>query len=128
MQKIVLDSDIIIDHFRISSPVFNQLLGMAVDNKAKIYLPGVVFTELNSGQDSKDNLKLKEIEELLEIFVFITADKNICQKAGFLIRDNHGLDLADALVAATALSLNAKLATRNKKDFKDIRGLKLLKT
>lgn len=37
------------------------------------------------------------------------------------------LYMADALVAATALSLNAKLATRNKKDFEGIKGLKFFK-
>lgn len=127
MQKVVIDSDIIIDHFRIGSSIFNQLLDMATDNRAKVHLPGVVFTEINSGQDSKDTLKLREIEELLEIFELTIADRIISQKAGFLLRDYPGLDLADAIVAASALSLNAKLATRNKKDFTDIAGLKFFK-
>lgn len=127
MQGIVIDSDIIVDHFRIGSSAFKRLLEIAIENTTKVYLPGVVFTEINSGQDSKDALKLKEIEELSEIFEFITADREICQKAGFLLRDYRGLDLADAIVAATALSLNAKLATRNKKDFEDINGLKFFK-
>lgn len=127
MQGIVIDSDIIIDHFRIGSSIFNQLLEVATETQAKVYLPGVVFTEINSGQDSKDALKLREIEELLEIFEFTIADRAISQKAGFLLRDNRNLDLADALIAATALSLNAKLATRNKKDFEGIKGLKFFK-
>lgn len=70
---------------------------------------------------------MQEIEELPEIFELSLADKAICQKAGFLLRDYPNLDLADALVAATALVLDAKLATRNKKDFDDIKGLKFFK-
>lgn len=127
MQKVVIDSDIIIDHFRIGSVIFDSLLEKNIQNKLTVYLPGVVYTEINSGKDSKNPLKLQEIEELPEIFELKVADKTVCQKAGFLLRDNLGLNLADAIVAATALSLNAKLATRNKKDFKDIKGLRFFK-
>ena len=124
MQKVVLDSDIIIDHFRAGSSTFNQLLEGSVGNIIKVYLPGVVYTEINSGQDSKNASKLREIEELTEIFEFTPADKTLYQKAGFLIRDIKSLKLADAIIAAITLSLNAKLATRNIKDFQDIKGLK----
>lgn len=127
MQKVVIDSDIIIDHFRIGSVIFNSLLEKTTQNKLTVYLPGVVYTEINSGKDSKNPLKLQEIEELTEIFELSLADKAICQKAGFLLRDYPNLNLADAIVAATALSLNAKLATRNKEDFEGIKSLKFLK-
>lgn len=127
MQKIVIDSDIIIDHFRIGSVIFNSLLEKTTLNKLTVYLPGVVYTEINSGKDSKNSLKLQEIEELSDIFEFHLADKAISQRAGFLLRDYPSLNLADALVAATALILNAKLATRNKKDFENIKGLKFFK-
>lgn len=127
MQKVVIDSDIIIDHFRIGSVIFDSLLEKNMQNKLTVYLPGVVFTEINSGKDSRNPFKLRDIEELPEIFELSLADKTICQKAGFLLRDYPNLNLADAIVAATALSLNAKLATRNKKDFEDIKGLKFFK-
>lgn len=127
MQKVVIDSDVIIDHFRIGSDIFNRLTLGIDQNTIKVYLPAVVYTEINSGQDSKNNLKLTKIEELLDSFELTLADKEISQKAGFLIRDIRNLKLADAIVAATALRLNAKLATRNKKDFENIKNLKLFK-
>lgn len=127
MQKVVLDSDIIIDHFRKGSDIFDQLVTDCAENKTKVYLPGIVYTEINGGQDSKSKDKLNQIEQLPIIFQFIPADQQISQTAGFLIRDYSNLGTADAIVAATALSLNAKLATRNKKDFEDIQGLKFFK-
>lgn len=127
MQTIVLDSDIIIDHFRIGSKVFSKLVQESVKQTAKVYIPGVVYTEINSGQDSKDKFKLSSIEKLTTTFEFIEANEKISQAAGFLLRDYKHLGIADAIVAATTLSLNAKLASRNKKDFDDIKGLKFFK-
>lgn len=127
MQKVVLDSDIIIDHFRQGSDIFNQLVMGSAENKIKVCLPGIVYTEINGGQDSKKTDKLNQIEQLPNMFEFIPEDQQISQQAGFLIRDYPNLGTADAIVAATALSLNAKLATRNKKDFEEIKGLKFFK-
>lgn len=127
MQKVVLDSDIIIDHFRKGSDIFDGLLVASAENKTKVYLPGIVYTEINGGQDSRKANKLNQIEQLPIYFEFIPADQQISQQAGFLIRDYSNLGTADSIVAATALSLNAKLATRNKKDFEDIKGLKFFK-
>lgn len=127
MQKVVLDSDIIIDHFRRGSDMFNQLVIESAENKTKVYLPGIVYTEINGGQDSNKADKLNQIEQLPNMFEFIPADQYISQRAGFLVRDYSSLGTADAIVAATALSLNAKLATRNKKDFEGITGLKFFK-
>lgn len=62
------------------------------------------------------------------MFEFVPADKLISQQAGFLIREYSNLGTADAIVAATALSIKAKLATRNKKDFEEIEGLRFLKS
>lgn len=127
MQKVVLDSDIIIDHFRRGSDVFTQLVIESAENKIKVYLPGIVYTEINGGQDSKRSNKLSQIEQLPNMFEFIPANQQISQQAGFLIRDYPSLGTADAIVAATALFLIAKLATRNKKDFEGIKGLKFFK-
>ena len=124
MQKVVIDSDIIIDHFRRGSDVFDRLVRESVVGKTKVYLPGIVYKEINSGQDSRDSRELNKIEELPAIFEFIVADQGISQKAGFLVRDYPNLGIADAMVAATALELDARLATRNRKDFQSIKNLK----
>lgn len=127
MQKVVIDSDIIIDHFRKGSDTFNQLVRESIENKTKVYLPAIVYTEINSGQDSKYAQGLSQIEKLPQIFEFVPANQEISQKAGSLIRDNQQLGIADAIIAATTLSLKAKLATRNKKDYQGLEELKFFK-
>ena len=127
MQKVVLDSDIIIDHLRDYGNVLQTLLVFASQKKLQLYIPTVVVTELFSGKETKKQERLSSLKKLLEKFEWISSDKEISEVAGFLMRDYSPIKLGDAIVAATALSLNAKLATRNKKDFQDIKGLRIFK-
>lgn len=126
MQKVVIDSDILIDHLRFHSELLDAIFYQLLSNKLKAYLPSVVASEIYSGKGTKENTQLKVVEELLDQLEFIPADEEISKGAGFLIRDK-GLGLADAIVAATALCLKAKLATRNIKDFAAIKGLSFFK-
>lgn len=127
MQKVVIDSDILIDHLRFQSELLDAIFYQLLSNKLKAYLPSVVASEIYSGKGTKENTQLKVVEELLDQLEFIPADEEISKIAGCLIRDK-GLGLGDAIVAATTLSLNAKLATRNTKDFIGIKGLRFFKT
>lgn len=43
------------------------------------------------------------------------------------IRKDYKLKLADAVIAATAISTNSILLTRNIRDFKKVKGLKIMK-
>ena len=52
----------------------------------------------------------------------IDVTNPIAVKAGDLTRE-HGLELADSFIAATALLYKAELLTRNVKDFQNIEGL-----
>lgn len=127
MQKVVLDSDIIIDHLQDYGDTLQTLLVFASQKKLQLYIPSVVVTELFSGKETKKQERLFNLKRLLERLEWISNDKEISEVAGFLIRDYSPIKLADAIVAATALSLNAKLATRNKKDFENIKELKFFK-
>lgn len=127
MQKVVLDSDIIIDHLREATFTLEQILEQIFQKQMQGYIPSVVITEIYSGQDTKREDRLSLIKRILEKLEFVASSKEISQQAGFLMRDYKTLKLADATIAATSLSLNAKLATRNKKDFENIKGLKFFK-
>lgn len=126
MQSVVIDSDILIDHLRFHSEILDTIFKQVATCKIKAYLPAVVASEIYSGKGTKESHQLKAVEELLGRLEFAVANVSISKSAGFLIRDK-GLGLADAIIAATALSLNAKLATRNTKDFSNIKGLKFFK-
>lgn len=127
MQKVVVDSDILIDHLRLTSQILDSILEEVKNKKIKAYLPGIVVSEIYSGNDTKESNKLLKINSLLDLFEFVPASQDISKSAGFLIRD-YKIAIGDAVIAATALSLNAKLATRNIKDFQDIKGLKFFKS
>jgi predicted nucleic acid-binding protein len=86
-----------------------------------------VVAELMVGQETKTKDKFEKLETLINKLELIFLDYNLAKCAGSLVRDYPPLKLADAIVAATALSLNAKLATRNIKDFEGIKGIKGLK-
>ncbi len=126
MQKIVIDSDILIDHLRLNSQTLDFILEKVRNKKIKIYISGIVVSELYSGNDTRESAKLIQINDLIGLFEFVPSSQEISQTAGFLVRD-YKAGIGDAIVAATAISLNAKLATRNIKDFKSIKGLKLFK-
>lgn len=127
MQKVVLDSDIIIDAIRLADKTLRGLLELVANKKIQLFLPSVVVTELMAGQETKVVVKVSLLEELFTQLQFIPMDYSLSKEIGFLLRDYKQLKLGDAIVAATTLSLNGKLATRNIKDFESIKGLKFFK-
>lgn len=127
MQKVVLDTDIIIDFTRRANTTLRDLFTLADQKKIRLFIPAVVVAELMAGRETLKEDKLRDLRLFFQKLEFIILDYDLSEKAGFLVRDNRGLGLADAIVAAAALSLNAKLATRNIKDFDIIKGLKFFK-
>lgn len=127
MQKVVLDTDVIIDFTRRFSNLIDSLLDQVSEHKLRLFIPSVVVSELIAGQETKGDEELARLERLISRFEFVVSDYKVAKLTGTLLRDYKTLKLADAIVAATALSLNAKLATRNKKDFEGIKGLKFFK-
>jgi predicted nucleic acid-binding protein len=62
--------------------------------------------------------------QLLAPFREVEVDRAIAERAG-RIRREAGIRLPDALIAATALERDLDLASRNTRDFKRVRGLRL---
>lgn len=81
-------------------------------------------------QGSKSNLEKRIVKKVLDNFPLLPITPKISQRAIELIdkySNSHGLLLADALIAATALENNLTVVTYNVDDFKFIGGLKYLK-
>ena len=127
MQKVVVDSDVVIDHLRSRSEILNAIAVGFSSGKIRVFIPSIVLTEISTGADTRDSKKLALIEKFLQRFEFLLADWTISQKSGFLMRDYPTLSLADAIVAASTLEIGGKLATKNLKDFRQIRELKFFK-
>ncbi|MEW5940832.1 MAG: PIN domain-containing protein, partial [Chloroflexota bacterium] len=73
--------------------------------------------------------ELRNIDHLLVRFIVVPLNEKISETAIELIRRyrlSHGLLIADAFIAATALSIDSDFVTRNQRDYRFISGLKLL--
>lgn len=125
MINVVLDTNIIIDYTRKANPLLRKLLDKVLDKKIALFIPSIVILELMSGQETHQKDKLDDLEVLIKKSEFIPLDYELSKLSGFIVRDAKGMiQSGDAIVAATALSLNAKLATRNKKHFSGIKDLR----
>lgn len=123
MQKIVLDSDIIIDFLRTGKGLFPQIVKLQAEGKIEMYVSCITVFELFSGSSSKrDEFKILELTGQLNKVPF---DEHLAKFAGEIRRDRKpSIALADYLIAATALFLDANLATRNKNHYKEVKGLR----
>lgn len=127
MIRVIADTDIIIDFTRGKNESLQELLNQASQRKINLFIPSVVVAELMTGQETHDKAKLKDLEFLISQLTVVDLGYPLAQQAGFLMRDYKKLKLGDAIIAAITINLDAKLATRNKKDFEDIKGLKFFK-
>ena len=121
--KTVIDSDIFIDYLRsypLSKRFFEEL------EPGKVLFSAVTEAELLSGKDCNDETSMNETLRLLNAYTKIEVTNEIAKKAGEL-RRVFGIQMQDALIAATAMLNNAKLATRNVRDFQRIKGLMIQK-
>ncbi len=72
--------------------------------------------------------ELNKIKRFLKSFNLLVINEEISKIALELIEKyskSHGLEIPDALIAATSIYYDLPLLTYNKKDFKYIEGLQL---
>lgn len=118
-ENVLVDSDILIDFFRTGTGLLPELIKQQDEGEIEIYVSSMTVFELFSGQSSKS--EKEKILQLLEDLKIIPFDRSLAQFAGGLNRDLHvRIPLADFIIGATCLYLDAKLATRNKSHFQDI--------
>ena len=124
MDKVLLDSDILIDHLRGYEPA-RQYLKRFETGEVEGYLSIITVAELAAGQMRQEDEEAK-VQHLLALFTHIDLDFAIAWRGGEIRRQYH-TRLADALIAATALLHNLRLATRNLQHFSPIEALQVEK-
>lgn len=112
MPKLLLDSDVLVDHLRGHRRM--------VAGRDELYVSAVTRVELFAGRGTEE----RRIRRLLEPMENLPVDGAIAERAGRLRRSTH-IRLPDALIAATALEHRLTLVTRNARDFGSVKGLKL---
>ncbi len=122
-KAIVLDSDIFIDFLRTGKGLYLDVLKVAARDGIDLFLSPVTIFEIFVGSSSKAqrNLILKSISN----FKTISFDSDLGRFIGELKRDHRlNISFADLIIGGTALSMKAEIATRNRKHFESIPGLK----
>jgi predicted nucleic acid-binding protein len=117
----LLDTNVIIDFFNAKLP----------EKAKKILLDNDPLISVITRIELFATTKITEIEKSkLESFIayakiFDSINETIVSSTIY-IRQNYRLKLPDAIIAATAITYDLTLLTRNNADFNKIEGLKLL--
>jgi len=121
---LLVDTDVLIDVGR-NLP---EAISFLEKSEAESELTISAITKMELLVGCRNKTELNKLEKFLERFKLVTLDKTITDAATDLLRRyrlSHGLLIPDALIAATAISINAQFVTKNQKDFRFITSLHL---
>ena len=122
---IVVDTDILIDVGRGINEAIDYLQELARSTKLAVS----VVTQMELIVGCRNKAELQALEQVLRRFRILKIDETISDKAVELLQQyrlSHGLLIADALIAATALSWNCPFVSKNQRDYRFITNLDLL--
>jgi predicted nucleic acid-binding protein len=114
---VLIDSDVLIEVSRGRNTSIRTAWDRLRDSDAVLMCSPVTVAELWHGARAEDH---ELLDRLFDCFVCLPVDKDIARRAGDFLRQyarSHGLDLGDALIAATASIHGAELWTRNRKHY-----------
>ncbi len=114
---IIFDTDIIIWILRGKETIVTDAKRLSEETSGKIYITPIQVAEVYSGMTDKEERKTRK---LIESFYFLDINKRIGELAGIYInkyRKSHQIELADAIIGASAKNYNFKLYTLNKKHY-----------
>ncbi|WP_258359560.1 type II toxin-antitoxin system VapC family toxin [Moorella sulfitireducens (nom. illeg.)] len=121
--RVIFDTNICVDHLRGFRPATDYLFRC---QDMERWISSITVMELYAAQ----HITVEQQEKMARLFDglngIVEVDMDIARKAGEFLgkyRKDPGLNPIDALIAATALHLDAVLATRNKKHFDFIPGI-----
>ena len=130
MIKLLLDTDYLIDYLR-GQLAAKELVANIRKRRIEGYLSVISLYELYIGMTPTSEAQ-KKLQEILTMknwfFTLILGEQAMYQAAKthqYLKSKNRTVTVKDIFIAATAISHNLPLKTRNKKDFQHIPELKL---
>lgn len=121
----IVDTDILIDAGRGVSEAVTCL--QAIEQQSSLAASSITQMELFIG--CRNKREGQSVESFLLRFQILKLTEQISDAAVDLLRQyrlSHGLLIADALIAATALTFDAPLISKNQRDYRFIAGLNLL--
>lgn len=127
MTTIVLDTNILIDNIHGFAPWVSKFLR---SGDIRLVIPTIVIAEYLNDVQVETELGRKKSQKYLSWFTKQDLTEEIAEILGKILRQKSyspAAGLADLIIAATALYLNAELATRNKAHFAKIPDLRFFK-
>jgi len=112
----LFDTDILIDHLKGKSAA-TIFLKNCLDSKAKLACSVITEIEILSGMVEEEK---NQIERFLSGFERIEVNLDIARIAGLYMnqyRKSHNVNIADAIIAASAKYARTSLYTLNKKQY-----------
>lgn len=125
MSFVLVDTDILIDLAADSKSAVDFI--KTLEAEFTLAVSTITVMELTVG--CRNKAELRNTEKLLERFEIIPMTERVSSTAVNLIKKyrlSHGLLIADALIASTAISNDISLASKNQRDYKFIPDLNLL--
>ncbi|MGA9996334.1 MAG: type II toxin-antitoxin system VapC family toxin [Pyrinomonadaceae bacterium] len=121
----IIDTDVLIDAGRGIGEAITCLQKIERESS----LAASVITQMELIVGCRNKTELSEVEKFLRRFQSLKIVEPISDTAVELLQQyrlSHGLLIADALIAATALVHGAPFISKNQRDYRFITGLNLL--
>ncbi len=112
MARVLYDTDVLVDHLQDRARTLTAEPDAAYSTVSR--------AELFSSEGVAESV----VDDLLDNFEEIPVDRRVAEEAGRIRRETR-VNLPDALIAATAITTDRRLITRNLRDFRRIKGLRL---
>lgn len=120
-ERILVDTDVMVDYLR----GYAEAVKFIKKYADHIILSSITVAELYVGV--RDGPEREILDNVISLFRVVPVTAHIALAGGLLKRDfgkSHGVGLADAIIAATAQSENAKLCTLNAKHYPMLAGIR----
>lgn len=122
---LLIDTDVLIWYMK-----GNEKAYKSIENNINFQISVVTYVELVQGMRNKEELKI--FREFLKLWnaQIIYLNEEISIKAMFYVEQHylsHSLQIADALIAATAMSHGLPIMTGNDKHYKVIKEIQIKK-
>ncbi|MDF1547437.1 MAG: type II toxin-antitoxin system VapC family toxin [Bacteroidales bacterium] len=121
---VLCDTNIFIHWFNNDKATIEKLQLIGLSN---IAISVISVMELIAGVDNKQ--QLNHLKKKIKNYYIVDFDKEVSKLSLLLIEKfklSENLQIPDAIIGATAITLNMKLLTYNKKDFRFMPKIKLL--
>ena len=120
-ESFLLDTDVLVDFLR----GYGKAVAFINAQSSRVILSSIVVAELYAGV--KGDSEQAALENFISLFRIVPVSAEIAKAGGLYKRDygkSHGVGLADAILAATAVAENAVLKTLNTKHYPMLKGLR----